>query len=450
LIRYNDDEVLRSAEWNYGPQKWFLSNLQVNHKATKGLYDMAQFTLAYQNFQESRMDRNYQSSLRNIRKENVDALSFNMDFEKRISSINELFYGTEIIYNSVGSEGVEETIENGEQNKTVSRYPDGSSWQSVAVYLSYKYNPNEMFTFQTGLRYNHIIAKSDFTENNEFLNLPFDEANINTGALTGTAGINWNVNSSIAWKLNFSTAFRAPNIDDLGKVFDSEPGSVVVPNPDLESERAFSGELGLYMNLNDIVKLDISAYYTYLDNALVRRDYTLNGETEIVYDDELSTVQAIQNASSSRIYGFEAGLIVNIAKEVKLTSQYNVIGGTEREVDGGAYPVRHVVPDFGNTHLTWKTRNCKFDLFANYSGGLSFEELSFSEREKPYLYVLDANGDPFSPSWYTMNLRAQFELTEFLSVITTLENITDQRYRTYSSGIAAAGQNLIVSLKYSL
>ncbi len=450
LIRYNDDGVLRSAEWNYGPQKWFLANLQVNHKATKGLYDMAQITLAYQNFQESRMDRNYQSSLRNIRKENVDAISFNMDFEKRISSINELFYGTEIIYNYVGSEGVEENIDSGQENKTVSRYPDGSSWQSMAVYLSYKYNPNDAFTFQTGLRYNRIIAKSNFTENNQFLNLPFNEANINTGALTGTAGLNWNVNRSIAWKLNFSTAFRAPNIDDIGKVFDSEPGSVVVPNPDLKSERAYSGELGLYMNLNERVKFDIATYYTYLDNALVRRDYALNGETEIIYDGELSTVQAIQNASSSRIYGFEAGLNVNISRDVQLTSQYNVIGGTEREIDGGKYPVRHVVPDFGNTHLIWKTRKFKFDLFMNYSGGLSFEELSFSEREKPYLYVLDANGDPYSPSWYTINARAQLKLTEFLSLTTTLENITDQRYRTYSSGIAAAGQNLIISLRYSL
>jgi len=450
LIRYNDDGVLRSAEWNYGPQKWFLSNLQVNHKAIKGLYDMAQFTLAYQNFQESRMDRNYQSSLRNIRKENVDAISFNIDFEKRISSINELFYGSEIICNSVGSEGVEENIDSGQKIKTVSRYPDGSSWQSMAVYLSYKYNPNETFTFQTGLRYNHIIAKTDLTENNEFLNLPFNEANVNIGALTGTAGINWNVNRSIAWKLNFSTAFRAPNIDDIGKVFDSEPGSVVVPNPDLQSERAYSGELGLYLNLDERIKFDISTYYTYLDNALVRRNYSLNGETEILYDGELSNVQAIQNASSSRIYGFEAGLNVNIRKNVQLTSQYNVIGGTEREVGGGAYPVRHVVPDFGNTHLIWRTHKFKFGLFTNYSGGLSFDELSFSEREKPYLYVLDANGNPYSPSWYTLNLRAQFNLMESLNVTTTLENITDQRYRTYSSGISAAGQNLIVSLRYSL
>ena len=449
LIRYRNG-VLRSAEWNYGPQKWFLGNIQINHKAEKGIYDNAQFTLAYQNFQESREDRNFQSTTRRIREENVDAISLNLDFEKRISSINELFYGLEYIYNTVESNGLEENINNNNKNNTISRYPNGSNWQSAAAYFSYKYNPTEAFTFQTGLRYNHIIINADLAENNVFLNLPFNDADINTGALTGTAGINWNVNDNIAWKLNFSSAFRAPNIDDVGKVFDSEPGSVVVPNPNLKSERAYSGEMGLYLNFEDIVRLDMATYYTYLDNALVRRDFSLNGQTEIIYDGELSTVQSIQNASRARIHGFEVGLNIDFSKELKLKSQYNVIGGKEEDSDGNISPVRHVVPNFGNTHLIWDRQNFKFDLFANYSKKLSSERLSFSERDKPYLYALDENGNPYSPSWYTLNVRAQFNLIDALSLTTTLENITDQRYRTYSSGIAAAGRNLIVSVKYSL
>ena len=449
LIRYKN-EVLRSAEWNYGPQKWFLGNFQVNQKAEKGLYDNAQLTMAYQNFQESRKDRDLQSTIRTIREENVDAISVNLDFEKRISSINELFYGAEYIYNTIGSKGIEENINDGAITKTTSRYPNGSNWQSAAVYLSYKYNPTEAFTFQTGVRYNHIIANADLTENNIFLNLPFNQANVNTGALTGTAGINWNVNETISWKFNLSSAFKAPNIDDIGKVFDSEPGSVVVPNPGLKSERAYSGELGLILNFEDVVKIDMASYYTYLDNALVRRDFNLNGQTEIEYDGELSTVQAIQNASKARIHGFEAGISIDFSKELQLKSQYNVIGGTEEENDGDSFPVRHVVPNFGNAHLTWNKPNFKFDLFTNYSGRLSYDKLSLSERDKPYLYALDENGNPYAPSWYTFNLRTQFNLFEAMTLTTTVENITDQRYRTYSSGIAASGRNFIISIKYSL
>ncbi len=178
-----------------------------------------------------------------------------------------------ICINKVFSEGKEFNTASNSESSAVSRYPDGSDWQSMAAYTSLKYKPNSKFVFQSGLRFNHIIANADFTENNQFLNLPFDYSKVNTGAFTGTAGITWMPNDLMQWKFNASTAFRAPNIDDIGKVFDSEPGSVVVPNQNLKPEYAYSGDLGLDLNFNDKVKIQLATYYTYLDNALVRRDF---------------------------------------------------------------------------------------------------------------------------------------------------------------------------------
>ena len=449
LIRYEGDDLF-SAEWNYGPQQWFMSNFQLTKlSSSSNLYDKIQATIAYQNFKESREDRDYQSEIKNNREESVDAFSTNFDFEKRLSLKTELFYGFEYIYNLVHSSGVEENITTGIETPTVSRYPDNSNWQSIAAYTSLKYKPKANFIVQTGLRYNQVISKADFTENNYYLDLPFDESTINSGALTGTAGVSWNPNKTIQWKFNLSTAFRAPNIDDVGKVFDSEPGSVVVPNDHLKPEYAYGGELGLLLNFDNVVLLDLATYYTYLDNALVRQDYTLNGDSEIIYDGELSTVQAIQNASEANIYGFEVGLIINFSDAFKLTSQYNVIGGSEDE-NGTDVPVRHVTPNFGNTHFIWSKNRFKIDLFANYNGELSYNQLAPSEQGKGYIYAKDSNGNPYAPSWYTLNLRTQYRFDKGILVSAGLENITDQRYKTYSSGIAAAGRNLVVSLNYTL
>ncbi|NRB60700.1 MAG: TonB-dependent receptor [Winogradskyella sp.] len=449
LLRPRDD-MLRSAEWQYGPQRWFMSSFQVTKtSSSSSFYDQIQTTLAYQNFQESRIVREYQSPLRETREENVDALSFNLDLEKRLSRKTSLFYGLEYLFNLVGSEGKEENIDANTSVPNVTRYPDGSTWQSMAAYASLKFKPSKEFVFQTGLRYNQVITKADFIENNAFLNLPFNDSEVNTGALTGTAGITWSPSDMIQWKLNASTAFRAPNIDDIGKVFDSEPGSVVVPNNNLKPEYAYSGELGLKLNFNDKVIFDLGTYYTFLDNALITRNFVLNGETEIIYDGELSTVQAIQNASKAWIYGFEAGVEVNFNEKLKLRSQYNIIGGTE-ENNGIEVPVRHVAPSFGRTHLIWKNEKLLFDAFLVYNGELSFNELAPSELSKDYLYARDDNGNPYSPSWYTMNMRAQYTFSEKLSLVATLENITDQRYRPYSSGIAAAGRNFILALRYAL
>lgn len=447
LIRYRG-ENLRSAEWEYGPQRWFMSSFNVTKLSSgSNLYDKIKATFAYQNFQESRMDRDFQSSLRNIREEGVDAYSFNLDIEKTLSNRTEMFYGAEYIYNEVSSSGVEENIDTGQKSKDLSRYPNGASWQSVATYISLKYKPSVKFVFQSGLRFNYIISNADFEENNEFLNLPFRSAKNKSSALTGTAGISWLPNPNMEWRLNSSSAFRAPNIDDIGKVFDSEPGSVVVPNENLKPEYAYGAELGLKLNFKNIV-FDISTYYTYLDNALVRRDYSLNGETEIMYDDELSNIQAIQNASKAWIYGLEFGLEAIIARNLKLRSQYNIIGGTEED-NGEEVPVRHVSPNFGNTHLIWNASEFKIDFFANYNQELSFDQLAPSEVEKDYIYAQDSNGNPYSPSWYTLNLRTQYNLSEFMAFSASLENITDQRYRTYSSGISSAGRNVILSLNYT-
>ena len=449
LIRYNG-ESLRSAEWYYGPQEWFMSNLQVTKSSnTSLLFDKFQTTIAYQDFKESRHDRDFQSVIKNNREEDVQAISVNFDLEKQISPKTALFYGAEYVYNLVNSSGSEENISTGISIPTVSRYPDGSTWQSLAAYTSLKYKPSAKLIFQTGIRYNQVLAKANFTQNNTYLNLPFNTAKINSGAFTGTAGVSWMPNNMIQWKLNASTAFRAPNIDDVGKVFDSEPGSVVVPNNDLNSEYAYGGELGLLLNFNDVVILDLATYYTFLDNALVRRDYTINGESEIIYDGQMSTVQAIQNASKAWIYGFEVGLHINVSQSVSFLSQSNIIGGTEDD-NGIEVPIRHVAPNFGNAHLVWQKKRFKVDGFVDFNGELSFNQLAPSEIAKDYLYAKDANGNPYAPSWYTLNLRSQYQFKDGLSVTAGLENITNQRYQTYSSGIASPGRNLVVSLQYTL
>ena len=449
LIRYRGDQ-LRSAEWYYGPQKWFMSNFGLTKlSSSSNLYDKIKFATAYQNFKESRVNRNYQSTSQFNNEEAVDAYSANFDFEKKLSPKTEVFYGAEYIFNKVFSKAYSKDILTQEKEAIVTRYPDKSTWQSAAVYTSLKYKLNSKFVIQSGLRYNYVSYKADFKANNVFLNLPFDTTKNSSGALTGTAGISWSPNETIQWKLNASTAFRAPNIDDVGKVFDSEPGAIVIPNENLKPEYAYGGELGLKLNFNNAVVLDLGTYYTYLDNALVRRDYSINGEDEILYNEELSQVQAIQNASKAWIYGFEVGLKINFSDRLKLNSQYNVIGGTEED-NNIEVPVRHIAPNFGNTHLTWESKFLKLDAFTVYNNELSSNQLAPSEIEKDYIYARDNNGNPYAPSWYTLNFRVQLQLLKNIRMAASLENITDQRYKPYSSGIAGPGRNLIVSLNYDL
>ena len=443
LIRERNGQ-LRSAVWDYTPQEWMNGNLRITNKGTS-FYDKSILTLSYQNFKEGRKDRNFGDDILYETNEKVDAYTSALDFIKKFGK-SKFFYGLEYVYNKVNSKGKQTNVNNGDADITASRYPDGSTWQSIAAYVSLQSKLAENLSFQAGLRYNHIVLNANF--DTSFYDFPFAEADINTGALTGSAGINWQASDILGWRVNFSTAFRAPNIDDVGKIFDSEPGSVVVPNPNLKPEYAYNGELGATFNFENIVRIDITGYVTFLEDALVRRDFSINGQTEIIYQGELSTIQAIQNGGKAEIYGFEAGVEINFTKNLQFTSQYNYTGGYQLEEDGSRVAVRHVAPQFGNAHLIWEYKKLKLDAYANYNGQFTYEDLAPEEQNKAYLYALDKNGNPYSPSWYTLNFGAQYKVTKAFQINTTLENITNQRYRTYSSGITAAGINFIAAVSY--
>lgn len=447
LIRPSSDGTgLQSAEWFYGPQKWFMGNLQIN-KTGKGLfYDGLKITTAYQRFEESRNDRDFQDVIRNSTKENVDAISANIDFEnKRIGDLR-LYYGAEYIFNKIGSVGSQKNIETNTVAALASRYPDGSSWQTLAGYIKAEYKAKPNFTLLSGLRYSHVWINADFDKT--FYPFPFDVANLDNGALTGSIGLSWFPKADLQLTWNGSTGFRSPNIDDIGKVFDSEPGSVVVPNPDLEPEYAYNTELGIRKNFADKVVLKGATFYTYLVDALVRRDYEFNGQSEIDYNGELSNVQAIQNAAKAYVYGFEVGLEAFLTDHLSINSNLTITRGIEEDSDGMDVPGRHVAPTFGDFHLIWKNQKLKADLFLNYNGEIAFEDLAPSEISKDYIYATDVDGNPFAPSWYTLNLRSQYMISNALKATFALENMTNQRYRSYSSGIAAPGTNLILGVGY--
>ncbi len=447
LIRPNSEgDGLQSAEWYYGPQKWLMTNFQLAQKGKNKFYDGLKITTAYQHFVESRNDRDFGVSDLFSTKEKVDALSTNVDFEnKKIGNLR-LYYGGEYVFNKVRSQGVQTNLETNQVLNAASRYPDGSTWQTIAGYVSGEYKARPNLTVLTGLRYSHVWIDALFDKT--FYPFPFDDANLNNGALTGSLGISWFPQANLQITANGSTGFRSPNIDDVGKVFDSEPGAVVVPNADLVPEYAYNAELGISKNFNDKLVIKGATFYTYLVDALVRRDFLFNGQAEIEYNGELSRVQAIQNAAKAYVYGFEFGVEAFLTDNLSIKSNLTLTEGIEEEDDGTDSPGRHVAPTFADLHFIWKNQKLQTNLFLNYNGEIPFDDLAVSERSKEYIYATDSNGNPYSPSWYTLNLRTQYKISNAFMGTLGLENITNQRYRSYSSGIVAPGTNLILGLGY--
>ncbi|HRZ41940.1 MAG TPA: TonB-dependent receptor [Bacteroidales bacterium] len=443
-IRYKKG-LPRYGEWSYGPQKWMMNQLTLSHQnAGTLLYDQLTLRLAHQQFEESRIDRDINKSTRHIREEKVNALSANLDFSKRLSDKHQLFYGLEGVMDDVASTGTDMDISTGIAAVGPSRYPQ-ALWSTLGIYLSEQWKMGNRLLLHTGIRYSRYMIDADF--DTAFYPFPFTVATLNEGALTGSAGLVYRPSDRWVLSTNLSTGFRAPNVDDLGKVFDSAPGLVVVPNPDLKPEYAWNADLGAARIFGDYLKLDISVYATLLQDALVRRDFTLNGQDSILYDGEMSKVQAIQNAAEARVYGVQAGLEAKLPAGFGFTSDFNYQKGEEELDDGSVSPSRHAAPWFGVTRLTYGSHSLKLEINAQYSGKKTYEELPEEEKAKTEIYALDDDGNPWSPGWYTLNFKALYKLNSQLSVTAGIENITDQRYRPYSSGICAAGRNFMFGLK---
>ena len=446
-IRYNSLGLPRYGEFYYGPQKWIMNNLNITHQSNSKLFDEMVLRLAHQFFEESRVSRNINNSNREIRTEKVNAYSINVDFSKAISLTHKAYYGVEYVFNDVNSTGINQNIVAGTSQAGPSRYPQ-ATWQSMGVFVNNQYLVTDKTSLQAGLRYNKYILKADF--DTTFYPFPFTEAHIDNGSLTGSAGIVFRPTDKWVIGSNVATAFRSPNVDDVGKVFDSEPGSVVIPNPNLEAEYAYNVDLNVAKMFGKSVKVDVSTYYTLLDNALVRRDFTLNGASEIVYDGELSQVQAIQNAAKANVYGIQAGVEVKLPTGFRFSTDLNFQKGEEELDNGDKSPSRHAAPFFGISRVGYANSKVDLELNFQFSDKVAFKDLAEEEKGKKEIYARDRNGNPYSPSWYTLNLKSMYKLTENFTLTAGIENITDQRYRPYSSGIVAPGKNIILAVRATL
>lgn len=441
LIERDGNGDLRNAEWYYGPQLWQMHSFQNKFTYPNTFFDQLKLTTALQIMEESRYDRRYQSDILRSRKEKVNILSINADAYKSLGFNNELYYGLEVVTNDVASTAETTDIVTQQKGALSTRYPDGGSdYNTLAAYLSIKQNLSSRLIFNSGVRYTYTKLISKF-EDDTFYNFPFDEIKLSNGALTGNLGLVYLPGNG--WKFNtlVSSGFRAPNVDDVGKVFDSEPGAVVVPNPDLKPEYSYNVEYGISRSIDEKFHFGFVNYYSFLRDALVRRPFTFDGQSQIIYDGALSDVFAEQNAGEAFIWGLS---LSGYWKTSSGLAVYGSVTYTQGEDTVEKLPLRHVTPLFGELGMTMNVKQLTTTFKLKFSGGIAFEDLAPSEQAKTHLYTADG-----ALAWYTINIYNSYKLNDYYSINFNLENILDTHYRPYSSGISAPGFNAVISFRAS-
>ena len=437
----------RYAEWNYGPQLWMMNHMRVEHAGGGVAYDSLRLNLALQHFEESRISRDLNKPRRETQSEAVDAWSANIDFLKNPLEGLSISYGAEYVQNNVRSKGIATDIVSGATAPMAARYPK-AEWYSAGVYAQADWHITHRLNVAAGLRYNHYWIENDFSTVG--YEIPFEPRQISSaGSISGNIGLNWRPSSGWLFRANYARGFRAPNVDDMGKLFDSADDCVTVPNPTLKPEYADNIEVGIAKRFASFLEFDVTAYYTRLDNAIVRRDYIFNGSPTMEYQGSECRVLALQNAATANVWGVQAAVDANFAKWFYADASVSWQRGFEEMDNGEVSPSRHAAPLFGRVAMGFKTERLTIEAYAAFQAECVAADMPVEERTKTEIYALDADGNAYSPAWFTLNLRASYRFSKGLSLNATLENIADKRYRPYSCGISAPGRNFTMSLTYS-
>ncbi len=445
-------DSLEHGAWYYGAQTWQMHSLRFNHYDKRKLFDQARITAAFQRYEESRNDRDFGDDRLRTRTEMVDVYSMNIDLDKELPK-GDLFYGFEMVHNEVASSGYRENLVTGQRTDVETRYPDnGSQFTSVAAYANWVTRLSDKWTLNFGGRYNFVKLTGSRSSDNSSV-LDFSEINLQTGALNGSAGLVYLPTEKTKFGFNFSTGFRSPNVDDVGKVFEfdeDENGQpiILVPNEYLKPEYAYNSEVSMSTKFGPVT-LNVVGFYTTLNNPILRGDFQVNGQSTVFLDDDgdASTpdvehgVVAQINGNQAFIYGGSVQARVRVSEVI---SGYGTASFSDGEESSGE-PLRHTTPLFGRAGLTWNKEDHRIDFYAEFNGPRWRDDIPAAEIEdKPYLYT-----DEGSPGWITFNLKTSFVVNDFLTLDAGVENIFDVHYRPYSSGISAPGRNFIIALRGS-
>jgi len=432
--------ILNFAKWYYGPQNRLMAAYHLDWSADRGLFSKARITVAYQQIEESRFTRRFGSSNLQGRIEQLDILTVNADFSKVLQK-HELRYGAEYTNNQVRSTARATNINTGAVSPLDTRYPDGgSSMQSVAAYFTHTWEISPKLILTDGVRYSFVELQAKFNDKT-FFPFPFSNTRQANSALNGNLGLIWMPEASWRVAVLGSTGFRAPNVDDLSKVFESVTGSVIVPNPNLRPEYTYNAELTLSKVFAGKVRVEANGYYTWYRDAITTQPFLFQGQSVIDYNGQPSLVRASVNAQRAFVYGGSLQVAADITSSFSITSSINYTYARIK-TDSTDYPLDHIPPIFGKTSLNLNLKKFRGEVFALYNGWKNLPDYNLVGEDNIQYAT------PFGmPAWFTLNFRASYQINQYVQLQLAVENLTDQNYRVFASGISGAGRNLMLTLR---
>ncbi len=411
---YNFDPQIRElgyVRWETFTENRIANNIQVTAGINRSLESI-------------HSQKNGSSEIKN-QKDIVNTLNGTAEVHSLMSETWQAQSGVEWYYDRVASQA---KIYNPSSKETISvrgSYADGAASQSMSVFSTHTIDIKK-FTIAAGARFSVVsLSVNDVT---------FGNREIQPNAMVGNLGLAYAIHPSYRIFVSGNTGFRAPNVDDVSKFGAVESSVFEVPSEHLSPERSSTLETGFKVN-GKIFSGSLTAYRTTLSDLIERMPMTYLGMDTI----ENRRVYQKQNISESILHGLEA------EGAIRLSSHFSVYGNltyTHGKNISKNEPMRRIPPLFGKLGLGYQHMNgFWFRMDYVYAGEQS--RLAGGDLSDARISVRLKNG--VMPSWDILNLHGGFSY-KFLSLTVSGQNLLNEAYRVYASGVDGYGRNMSISL----
>jgi outer membrane cobalamin receptor len=396
------------------PQKRQLAYLRWTADFSSPLFSKLIVTAFQQQFDEGRIRQKTNSPIVTTEFDKTVTRGFTAEVVSEISDRHEAGTGIDFYADQVNSNAFDKNIQSLEVTTKRGLYPDNARMSSIAFYHRQLWKL-ERWQLEGGIRANMFWLNMEEQQ--------FGDVNLNPSAVVGNFSAIYHLGNN--WKLatSISTAFRAPNISDLGS-FGKFDFGIEVPTKSLEPEKSFNKEISL-KKINQRFLFSVSVFHNRLTNLIDRAPSEYNGDS--IYNGD--RVYTKENIGEAAIYGGEFEFLVKPAKNLDIFSHLTYTYGQNISANE---PLRRIPPLFGKTGFRHRPAKRLYYEFEMLFAG-SQKRLAAGDKSD---HRINPNG---TPGWAIVHFRAGYNW-RWLSFQSGIENLLDQSYRMHGSGIDGFGR----------
>ena len=416
-----------ASEFFFEPNNRIFIHARYLHNLRSFFFDRVEANLSFQEINDDRRIRDFESIARDQEENRDRLLEFNLNFRSHWEEHAIFRYGVQVLRDEVRSRRKRHNLETGAVNTVPSRFANHSSITSGTAYLQTEIHPSSLWEFTVGGRWSYVdieVPKADRAVGTE----------LSISEWTGELGTVVHLTKTVNLVANVGRAFRAPNIFDLSSL-GARPGNRFnIPNSDLGTEKAWSFDGGVKWETQHLSG-EVIGFYTKIDDKIesIPTGEVTNDGRVVVQNDNLNKVT---------LTGFETGLRWLWSDHGELFGNMTFVWGKETLADGRTDPADRVPPLNGRIGGAYQiTPPFRVETFVRFS--TRQDRLSPRDETDPRI-----NPDG-TPGWVTLNFRSSYDFGSGQIARLSLLNVLDQPYREHGSGINSSGINAIVSAEVS-